>query len=257
MKKVQLFEMCRKDLEGRSFEVAVLPIGATEVHAWHLPFGNDAIHATELARRAAERAAEKGAEILVAPTIPYGCSPDVMPYPYTISVRPTTLFRLWEDLIISLTAHGIRKFMFLSGHGGNDGAIEAFRREIYGKYGAFLVHVIWWKTAGDVIKQVQETDEIDHADEIETSVSLELCPDLVHMDLAEKAPGNRSRLTAHKKYGGQFLRPWDLYTTTGGVGDPTKGTREKGAKIVEAAVKRIAEMLVELARTEQNETFPY
>jgi len=257
MKKVELFEMCRKDIEGRSFEVAVLPIGATEVHAWHLPFGNDAIHAAELARRAAERAVEKGADILVTPTIPFGCSPDVMPFPYTINVRPTTLFRLWEDLIASLTAHGIRKFMFLSGHGGNDGPIEAFRRELYGKYGAFLVHVIWWKTAWDVIEEVTETDEIDHADEMETSVSLELCPDLVRMDAAVKAPGKLSRLSAHHKYKGEFLRRWDGFTTTGGVGDPTKATREKGKKIVEVAVQRISDMLVELARTEHDETFPY
>lgn len=257
MKTVVLFEMCRGDIEGRAFEVAVLPIGATEVHAWHLPFGNDALHAAEVARRAAERAGERGAEVLVAPTIPFGCSPDVMPYPYTINVRPTTLFRLWEDMVASLTAHGIRKFMFLSGHGGNNGAIEAFRREFHGKYGAFFVQVEWWKTIGDIVKQVQETAEVNHADEIETSHSLELCPDLVRMDLAEPTQGNRSRLTAHEKHGGQFLRPWNLYTKNGGVGDPTKATREKGKKMVDAAVARIADMLVELAQLEYNETFPF
>ena len=257
MKKVLLFEMCRGDVEGCSFDVAVLPIGATEVHAWHLPFGNDALHAAEVARRAAERAAEKGASVFVIPTIPFGCSPDVMPFPYTLSVRPTTLFRLWEDLIVSLTAHGIHKFVFLNGHGGNTGTIEAFQREFYGKHGAFLVRVDWWKTAADVTKEVQETDEVDHADEIETSHSLELCPDLVRMDLAEPTRANRSRLPTLEKHGGEFLRPWHLYTKNGGVGDPTKATREKGAKIVEAAVQRIADMLVELAQTEQNERFPY
>lgn len=257
MKKVLLFEMCRSDLKGRSFQVAVLPIGATEVHAWHLPFGNDALLAAEVARRAALRAAERGAEVLVAPTVPFGCSPDVMPFPYTLSVRPTTLFRLWEDLIVSLTAHGIHKFMFLNGHGGNNGAIEAFRREFYGKHGAFLVQVDWWTTAEDVTREVQETDELDHADEIETSHSLELCPDLVRMDLAEPTRGNRSRLPTLEEHGGKFLRRWDLYTNNGGVGDPTKATREKGARIVEAAVARIADMLVELARAGQDERFPY
>lgn len=257
MSKVSLFEMCRVDIEGRKYDVAVLPIGATEVHAWHLPFGNDALHAEAIARRAAERATARGAAVLVAPTIPFGCSPDVMSHPYTISVRPTTLFRLFEDEITSLSAHGIRKFMFLNGHGGNTGAIEAFTREFYGRCGAFIVRVDWWTTVEDVIKQVQETDELDHADEIETSESLELCPDLVRMDAAEATRANRSRLPTVEKYGGKFLKPWDLYTRNGGVGDPTKATREKGARIVEAAVTRIADMLVELAQAKHDERFPF
>ena len=257
MSKVVLFEMCRADIEGRKYDVAVLPIGATEVHAWHLPFGNDALHAAEIARRAAERAAERGAGVLVMPTIPFGCSPDVMSFPYTLNVRPTTLFRLFEDLIVSLSAHGIHKFVFLNGHGGNTGAIEAFSREFYGKHGAFIARIDWWTTAEDIMKQVQETDELDHADEIETSHSLELCPHLVRMDVAEATRGNPSRLPTLEKYGAKFLRPWNLYTKNGGVGDPTKATRAKGAKIVAAAVERISDMLVELAEAKYDGRFPY
>jgi creatinine amidohydrolase len=257
VKKVVLNEMCRADLEGRSFDVAVLPIGATEVHAWHLPFGNDTIHAVELARRAAERATAKGAGILVLPAIPFGCSPDVMPYPYTVSVQPTTLFKLFEDMIVSLTAHGIRKFLILNGHGGNNGTLEAISREFYGKHDAFITTVNWWMTVADVVAQVQETDELSHADEIETSESLELCPDLVRMDLAEKTRTNPTQLPTLVKYGCGFLRPWDQYTTNGGVGDPTKATKEKGEKIVSVAVERIAEILVELAKARHDGRYLY
>jgi creatinine amidohydrolase len=255
--KVLLFEMCRADLEGRSFDVAVLPIGATEVHAWHLPFGNDSLHAAEISRRAALRATEKGASILVAPTIPFGCSPDVMSYPCSISVRPTTLFPLFEDLILSLNSHGIRKFMFLSGHGGNTGTLEAFSREFFGKHGVFISCVDWWVTVKDVIDQVKETDELVHADEIETSMSLELCPELVRMDVAERTTTNPTQLQKMTKYGGSFLRPWSLYTKNGGVGDPTKATRDKGAKIAAAAVERISDMLVELAKAKFDGQFLY
>jgi creatinine amidohydrolase len=193
----------------------------------------------------------------VLPTIPFGCSPDVMAFPYTLSVRPTTLFRLFEDVVASISAHGIRKLMILNGHGGNTGTIEAFTREFYGKYGAFLVGLDWCATVADVIKQVQEVDDLEHADEIETSQSLELCPDLVRMDAAERTSTNRSRLPTLERHGARFMRPWHLYTRNGGVGDPTKATREKGATIVAAAVARIADMLVELARAEHDERFPY
>lgn len=257
MKKVVLYEMCQEDLKGRSFDVAVLPIGATEVHARHLPFGNDALHAAEIARRAAERATEKGAGVLVLPTIPFGCSPDVMPYRYTVSVQPTTLFKLFEDMIVSLTAHGIRKFLILNGHGGNNGTLEAISREFYGKHDAFITTVNWWMTVADVVAQVQETDELSHADEIETSESLVLCPDLVRMDLAEKTRTNPTQLPTLVKYGGGILRPWDQYTTNGGVGDPTKATKEKGEKIVSVAVERIAEILVELAKARHDGRYLY
>ncbi len=256
-KKVILFDMCQVDLKGRKFDVAVLPIGATEVHALHLPFGNDAIHASEIARRAAERATEKGAGILVMPTIPFGCSPDVMSYPYTVTVRPTTLLHLFEDLIVSLTTHGIRKFIILNGHGGNCGTIEALTRELFGKYGAFIAGLDWWMTVADVVAEVQETDELSHADEIETSESLVLCPELVRMDVAERTHTNPPQLKTMIKYGGSFRRPWHLYTKNGGVGDPTMATKEKGEKIVNAAVERISDIFVELAHAKHDGDFLY
>jgi creatinine amidohydrolase len=257
MNKFLLYELCRADIKNRKFDVAVIPIGATEVHAWHLPFGNDALHAAEIARRAAGRATQKGAKILVLPTIPFGCSPDVMSYPYTVTIRPTTLLRLLEDLIVSLAAHGIRKFVILNGHGGNTGTIEALTRELYGRHGAFIAGLDWWITVADVVSQVQETDELSHADEIETSQSLEICPELVRMDVAEKTRTNPTQLKKMKQYGGKFLSPWHLYTKNAGVGDPTRATKAKGKKIVSAAVERIAEIFVELARAKHKGKYLY
>jgi creatinine amidohydrolase len=254
---VVLFDMCQADLEGRSFEVAVIPIGATEVHARHLPFGNDSIHAGEIARRAAERATAMGADIVVAPTIPFGCSPDVMSYPYTLTVRPTTLLALFEDLIGSLAVHGIRKFIILNGHGGNCGTIEALTREMFGKHGAFLARLDWWMTVRDIVAEVQETDELDHADEIETSQSLALCPRLVRMDVAEKTRSNPTQLKKMRAHGGIFLFPWHLYTKNGGVGDPTMATVGKGKRIVDTAIERIADIFVELAKAKHDGDFLY
>jgi creatinine amidohydrolase/Fe(II)-dependent formamide hydrolase-like protein len=47
--------------------VLLLPVGALEQHGPHLPLGTDAILATEMARRAAERL-----DGVVAPTLTYG-----------------------------------------------------------------------------------------------------------------------------------------------------------------------------------------
>ena len=257
MEKVLLSEMSRTDVAGRTFEVAVLPIGACEQHAMHLPFGNDSFHAGAVARRSAELAAKRGARVLVLPTIPYGCDQNQMEFPYTTGLQPTTIIRIFDDLIGGLAKHGLRKFLLLNGHGGNTGTLDAVSRELYDTHGAFIARVDWWHVPADVVAEVQETDELEHADEIETSIALALCPELVDMDASEPAPSRRARLVELEKYGGKFSRPWHLFTRNGGVGDPTKATREKGERIVVAAVERIAGMLVELAGAKYDERFPY
>ena len=249
--------MCQADLEGRSFEVAVLPIGACEVHAMHLPFGNDAFHVSAIARLSAERASQDGARILVLPTIPFGCDQNLMEFPYTVGLQPTTIIKIFADLIGGLARHGLRKVLLLNGHGGNPGALEAASRELYGRHGVFIARLNWYEAVSDVMAEVQETDEVEHADEIETSYALALYPEHVNMDAAVPAPSRPSRLALLQKYGGRFCRPWHLFTRNGGVGDPTKATREKGEKIVAAAVERIAAILVELAEAEYDEKFPY
>ena len=257
MQKFVLEEMCRADLPKESFEVAVLPIGACEVHAMHLPFGNDTLQVSRIARLAAEKATQKGAGVVVLPAIPFGCDQNLLAFPYTVSLQPTTILRIFDDLIASLSKHGLKKVLLLNGHGGNTGTLDVVLRELYNKHDVFIARLDWWTVASDVAAEVQETSEVEHADEIETSISLALFPDLVRMKAAEATSTNPSRLPLLQKHGGKFSRPWHLFTKNGGVGDPTKATREKGARIVSAAVHRIADILVELSAAEYDGKFPY
>src|SRR5437764_5193455 len=54
------------------FEVAVLPLGATEPHNLHLPYGTDTFQVEVIAGRACARATEAGARVLLLPALPYG-----------------------------------------------------------------------------------------------------------------------------------------------------------------------------------------
>ena len=257
MTKTVLEELCQADLKGRSVEVAVLPIGSCEVHAMHLPFGTDAFQAAIFARRAAELASARGARVLVMPVLPYGCDQNLMEFPYTVGLSPSTILKVLDDLVGGLAQHGIRKVLLLNGHGGNSGTLDATLRELYGRHKVFLARMDCWAIAADVADSVRETAEIEHADEIETSIALALFPQFVNMAAAEPAPSNPSRLPLLQKYGGKFSRPWHLFTRNGGVGDPTKATRAKGEKVVQATVERIAQVLVELSAAKYDERFPY
>jgi creatinine amidohydrolase len=257
MTKIVLEETCQADLKGKSVEVAVLPIGSCEVHGMHLPYGTDAFQAAIIARRAAELAAARGAGVLVMPVLPYGCDQNLMAFPYTVGLSPSTIIKVLDDLVGSLAQHGIRKVLLLNGHGGNSGTLDATLRELYGKHKVFLARMDCWCVAADVVDSVRETAEIEHADEIETSIALALFPQFVKMNAAKPAPTNPSRLPLLQKCGGKFSRPWHLFTRNGGVGDPTKATRDKGEKVVQATVERIADALVELCAAKYDERFPY
>ena len=67
-----LMEANHRQLLDRRPNVAVLPWGATEAHNYHLPHGTDVIEATAIAERAAGLATERGARVVVLPTIPFG-----------------------------------------------------------------------------------------------------------------------------------------------------------------------------------------
>ena len=184
MTMIVLEETCQADLKGKSVEVAVLPIGSCEVHGMHLPYGTDAFQAAIFARRAAELAAERGAVVLVMPGLPYGCDQNLMEFPYTVGLSPSTILKVLDDLVGALAQHGIRKVLLLNGHGGNSGTLDATLRELYGKHKVFLARMDCWSVASDVVDAVRETAEIEHADEIETSVALALFPQFVNMDAA-------------------------------------------------------------------------
>jgi creatinine amidohydrolase len=192
----------------------------------------------------------------VLPVLPYGCDQNLMEFPYTVGLSPSTILKVLDDLIGGLAHHGVRKALLVNGHGGNSGTLDAALRELYGKHKIFLARLDCWSIAADVVEAVRETSELEHADEIETSIALALFPQFVNMAAAEPAPSNRSRLPLLERYG-KFSRPWHLFTRNGGVGDPTKATRAKGEKVVQATIERIAEILLELCAVKYDARFPY
>src|SRR5690606_1462133 len=61
-----------KALKDETFDVAILPWGATEAHNYHLPYGTDVFEADAIAAEAGKIAWEAGAKVIVMPTIPFG-----------------------------------------------------------------------------------------------------------------------------------------------------------------------------------------
>ena len=101
-------------------DVAVLPMGATEPHNFHLPYGNDFLTTRRVGEQICEEAYRRGANVLLLPTIPFGVDSNLLKFPLTIHVSLKSLELVLRDVIRSLECHGIHKLVLLNGHGGNE-----------------------------------------------------------------------------------------------------------------------------------------
>lgn len=236
------------------FEVAVLPLGATEPHNLHLPYGCDTFQVDVIAERACARAHERGGKVLLLPSIAYGTETNQMRFPLAMNLNPSTLARVITDLVESLATHGVRKLVLLNGHGGND--LKWVLRELFGSTPVHIFLCNWYKVAADHYAKVYK-DAGDHAGEMETSMGLAHFPDLVAMDQADAGSMAKTRFDAVNRGWIEITRPWHLLTTNSGAGDPRPARAEQGEAITEIVVDRLSGFLAELAASEVDEKFPY
>lgn len=238
-----LAETTWKTVDATPYSVAILPWGATEAHNYHLPYATDNIQCEQIAARAAERAWNQGARVVVLPTVPFGVNTTQSDIKLCLNMNPSTQAALLSDLVAALDGQGIHKLLVLNGHGGND--FRQMIRELQPKTRVFLSLINWWSCV-DVKKFVEEAG--DHAGEAETAAMLHLAPELV-APLAQAGPGRAraSRLTGVREGWAWAPRRWTQVTADTGIGNPAKATAEKGEAYVSAVVNRIGEYLVELA----------
>jgi creatinine amidohydrolase len=116
----------------------VIPLGSVEQHAY-LSLGVDRILSQRVSLEAAEPLG-----VLVMPSLPYGLTPYFAAYPGSPTLRVETYCALLRDLLDSLSAQGFRRFLFVNGHGGNDGGREAVEGWVV-EHPGFVAHWHnWW-----------------------------------------------------------------------------------------------------------------
>lgn len=255
----RLEELTLGEVRQANWQVAVLPMGATEPHNLHLPYGTDSFEALHLADRCCGRANELGARVVQLPVIPYGTETNLRQFPLAMNLQPTTLFQMLRDLVESVEASGIRRLLILNSHGGND--FKPFLREMYGQTPVHLFLCNWFQMIRDVVRDVCEHDD-DHAGEMETSLMLAFRPDLVRRTesgtlAADSGERRTLRFKALREGWVGITRPWHLLTTNSGSGNPHAASKEKGDSLATAVVDRIAPFLAELSQAELDEAFPF
>ena len=231
-------------------DVVIIPIGSIEQHGYHTPVGEDALNAIEIAKRIARRT-----NAMVAAPIWYGAHMyQQMGFYGSIPIRSDVVKEYLKDVIRGFSRLGFKKIIILNAH-GQQWVLEGALHDVATEIDSFIAVATWWEWCGETINRVCESPFL-HADEAETSVALELYPDLVDMSKADKETG--SPIIDKKYFGGPAHSPKDGgfpgHAVTafhyqkdeykkGVLGDATKATKEKGAIIVEDAVSKISEFI--------------
>lgn len=230
--------------------ILILPIGAVEQHGPHLPLSTDVV----IAERAAEAVVARSGEALdlwLLPTLTVGLSAEHTGIPGTLTLTPSTLFAILDELGQSLAALPPKRLVIVNAHGGNTSLLGVACRQLRIRHDflTFLMHPMLPTDHGGSAHGPDGEMGI-HAGHEETSLMLHLAPELVDMSLAQADLPTWLEGHHHVGISGPVSFGWttrDL-SDSGVIGDPTAATAAEGAVLFGSIVDSMTEALAEVRR---------
>ncbi|MCL2740952.1 MAG: creatininase family protein [Oscillospiraceae bacterium] len=223
-------------------DTVIIPVGSTEAHGYHLPLGTDMLVPRELLRRL-ELA--YGDNVWIAPEVAYSPCFTLPEFPGTVNIPSDVLADYLFHIGANLYKHGMRKIVFLNGHGENHTALNLAGEKL-SELGAYI-----WNSnpfndfAGD-FNHVLESRFGSHANECETALLMACDETLAHMD---KVVVNMKKVLMGVRYKDRYLD----FIPEAVHGDGTKATKEKGDKILDYMVKGLVRQLESLESGRYND----
>ncbi|EGD41827.1 putative creatinine amidohydrolase [Nocardioidaceae bacterium Broad-1] len=228
--------------------VVVIPVGAFEQHGAGLPLATDQIRAEALAEAVA--AALPG-KVVIGPGVPVGVSPHHQAFAGTVSLRPTLFAAVVREYVESLAAHGWRRFLVITGHGGNNATLGTLAQELLrDRPDLELAWTPVTTLAKDAVATMELSPVSGHSGEAETAQMLHVAPHLVRHDLLTPGTTTPDELDPLARLARSVSQPavalpYDRLSPTGVLGDPRRATAEDGRAILAEATDRIVAFIKE------------
>lgn len=224
--------------------VVIVPVGSVEQHGPHCPMDVDIVGPFALAVETALRVDEF--PVIVAPPVWSGFTHYNMGFPGTISLRIETFLSLLIDICKSIHANGFDRIVLVNGHGGNDAPIRVVR-DTMAEDDVFLVAFSWWQMVEEEMRTWGEADDgsVGHGGEWETSLQLHLRSHLVDASRINSDVFPNPFSEELRSFARFSERRRDTRDDTGTMGDATMASAEKGARVFEAAVARLVQLVTE------------
>jgi creatinine amidohydrolase len=188
----------------------------------------------------------------VAPVVPWGVSWHHLRFAGTISLRQSTLIAVLEDIVGSLYGHGMRRFLVVNGHGGNNAAITTAIEQIKHDTGVPLIaSVFGYALIAEQAKMLLPAEAIGHGGGDEAALVMAVAPHRAKPSAfaAPQPTGHQVETAALlRAYGGSLARRYDEVTHNGATGDATSASAAIGRQILDGASRRLAEIIEVLLR---------
>lgn len=233
--------------------VALVPIGSLEPHGPHLPLDTDVTIAVAQARRAEQRLEEAGLTVVVLPPLPYGLTNYSDGFAGRVTLKPTTLWSLVEDVVSSLEQQEVRQVVLVNGHLEPE-HVSILRNFVQDhpergpqKAQVVLADVTRRRFAGTLGDEFQSGD--CHAGRYESSLVLAADPGAVREDRLRSLQPVRVGLLEAMARGVRTFR--EAGASEGYCGDPAAASAAEGEELCE----RLADVVVQCAREAWPELF--
>jgi len=223
-------------LETRN--TVIIPIGSTEQHGPTGIFCTDYVIPESVSAEVGERTGT-----LVTPVIAFGMSNHHLAFSGTISLNPSTLMKVIEDVVASLYRGGFRRFLFVNGHGGNTSTLDATFSEIREKFPEALLRAVSWYKLPAVQEKANKLfgdREGSHSTPSEISVTMHIFPGLLR-----KAPvfDPKKEPLKNMPSAGQFRR---IFPDGRMWSDPSLASEEHGKTLFDLAVDELIKEIEDL-----------
>lgn len=227
----------------KTARLALIPVGATEQHGPNLATATDYRVAHAYAQRIAAAVHPRA---IVLPPVPFGLSYHHLGFSGTITFRAETFIAICTDIARSLSANGVQHLLFVNGHMGNVAILNVVTTKIHYELGLQAATSFYFNQAADRMKLHGKTSRFGHACEIETSVMMALCPQLVRTDRlapGDMIPTDRPFSYMSQPFALQVPIAFHEQTRNGAFGDARLASVEVGEDIVSTALARTLEFI--------------
>ena len=226
------FAKAVKQSEG----VCIVPMGVIEKHGAHLPLGTDLYFAREVSKMAAS-----SEYCVLFPPYYFGQIFEAKQQPGTIAYSADLLFKMLEETCAEIARNGMKKILFVNGHGGNTNFLQYFcqtRLEKDYGYTCYFYTPALPNTVQQQIQRLRKSKVGGHADEVETSELIAICPELVQLEQAGTQSGeDLNRLSLPEIYTAIW---WYAKYPNHYAGDATGATKELGDYVMGEIAKSLA-----------------
>ncbi|HLN12921.1 MAG TPA: creatininase family protein [bacterium] len=166
MKKFRLLEMSWIEAEEafKKSDTVMMAVGTLHAHG-PTPIGIDAISVDKLADEVGKRTG-----MMILPLLPYGENDKMRDYPGSLAISQHVMEAFCTDICRSLRRNGVRKVIFLNGHGGNRDPLIRTGRNVR-KLGMLISIVEWWTVERKLMPEL--FPEGSHISELALAVAID------------------------------------------------------------------------------------